>query len=438
VSKSLIKKLKGSGMNEDDLNDFLFEQKMLASAGGSITNEMVHEAFENSKKSFDHLLDVGGFLAAVQELKNGNGVDKAKLDELTRLVDSAQRRNEDAAAIHDRLSDARGQMRTTMVERKVKLARGDALVKQAQLINLSGLDPEQEVVVLQKVLRLMHGALDRYAQGRASQTQVVPIVKRVIHLNVRLGRLEADLQNFRHANTLLRQVLILCKNHNLATSSIGAELKALAMCEEVQEAVAFAQEVYAYAKELEQDGHKCLEAAQKNLLLQDFELLLLALLASESFQADSLHVRGIPGTGRRIQKGFFVLEMPVVVIDPEAVKHLNSNEEDELLTRAKDKEWTWVWVQNERTQLWQETADKAIETMFESAQIYLSQGNSREAKKILDLLVKFTSALNLPNPALAITVAVETGVCVYVIPHIHVRVSTVSVPCRGDRIYAIS
>ena len=224
-----------------------------------------------------------------------------------------------------------------------------------------------------------------------------------------MGRLVADLQNYRHANTLLRKVLILCKKHNLATSTVGAELEALGMCEEVQEAVAFAQEIYAYSKELEEDSIKCLDAAQKSLLLQDFDLLLLALLASESFQADSLHVRGIPGTGKRIQKGFFVLEMPVVVIDAEAVKHLNTDDEDELLTRAKHKEWAWVWTQYTRSDSWQTTADKAVDTMFEAAQMLLAQGNSRESKKTLDLLSKFTSALKLPNPALAITRAVETG-----------------------------
>ena len=101
--------------------------------------------------------------------------------------------------------------------------------------------------------------------------------------------------------------------------------------------------------------------------------------------------------------------MPVVVTDPEAVKHLNTQDEDELLTKTKDKEWTWVWTQNRRSSKWQETADKAIDTMFESAQMLLAQGNSRGAKKTLDLLSKFTNGLKLTNPALAITRAVETG-----------------------------
>ena len=149
VSKNLLKKLKGSGMNESDFSDFLYEQSMLTQNGGSITDEMVHEAFENSKKYSDHLLDANGFLSAIKELKSGVGVDMAKLDALGELVDEAQRRTDDASLIHHKLDNARGQMRTFMLARKLKLAEGDTLVKKAQMLNFKGLEPEEEVVVLQ-------------------------------------------------------------------------------------------------------------------------------------------------------------------------------------------------------------------------------------------------------------------------------------------------
>ena len=308
------------------------------------------------------------------------------------MVDDAKEHMEKAQMTRTRIGDPVGVLRMQMAKRKLNCTAGDAKMKQAQSINFENLKVEEEIKLLQNAQTLMYDAVGEYTAAMV-QEQIKPVVQKIIGLNARLGRVQANRSNFRFANVMIRQTLLLCSKYEVATTPPIHQEQETATSEEqdaetgvwpeVQDVLNFAEQLCSYSEELKYDSVKSLEHAGQRLLLEDYDAVLTSLLVCEALEKDALLVRGVSLKNKS----------EVCVLMPQ---------------RFKPASWNWTWVEHKRSDEWHETANNAIDQMYSSLQMYLAQGVSTKAVSCLQTLTKFTGALGLHNPGESLMRAVET------------------------------
>ena len=345
------------------------------------------------------------------------GVDLDHFEHIKSALDNAQKSVLEANSGYGKSDDLRGQLRTTAYLRKVHLTAGDAKYKEFKAINLNFLTEADEAEALKQILKLLHGAIDDYTACDAID-QVNRLVKSVLNYSVRLGRLQANMCNYRSANVMLRQSLLLCSKYGLNTlafqgnnqSSSAAISRAASLMSrtssvisrsesvnsqgvfpEVQDALEFAQQIYDYSREVKDDSQRSLQHAQQRLLLEDYNAVLTACLVSQGLERDSVAVKGI---NMQDEDKVYVLVPPGFCA------------EDSKATFPTG-EWTWTWVEHKTNGSWQEIVDKTISQLYQNVKSGLAEGFARDAEKALEWLTKFTLALELPNPGEALVRAVE-------------------------------
>ena len=399
MSKALKKQLTTDGMTEAEFFELLKQRKMLLGSGGSLHEETAHKAFTKHRNPVNHRLDFEGFLDAVKDLKQLLGVDPALLEKMYADLGYANQRASDASKCFGGLSDAENQMRAAFLARNAKLRQGEVLVKRASLLRFGGMKPEEEIAALQKAIDDLNTAVDCFVIAEASEP-IVTTVKEIIRLSVRQGRLLADSKQFLTANVLIRRIILLCNQHKFATSPDKNEIYP-----EVQEALAFVRQLFAFSQELLDDSCACLAQAEKSLLLEDFEAVLLALIVSQALEQDSLLVRGISIS--KAAREVRVLVPPKSITQEPADVGPFVRDVESARTKREELEWKWEWVGVKRSQNWHRTANDAIEKMLQSIQMYLAQGMAREANKSMQALKKFTEKLGLENPGVSLMEEVE-------------------------------
>ena len=335
--------------------------------------------------------DRDGFVGSVQYLKSRFGIDAQQFDELNMVVDDARRQICVAQTTFARIGDALGDMRMVMAKRKLDRTAGDTKVKEVKSLNFENLNAEKETELLQDAQKLLYGAISDYTAAMV-QDQIEPVVEEIIGLNVRLARLEANNLNFRCANIMIRQTLLLCSKYEIATappndqqhSTEEQEDSKTGLWPAVKDMLDFAAQLYDYSEELKDDSIKCLQHAQQRLLVQDYDAGLTSLLVCEALERDSLLVRGVSLKNKD----------QVCVLMP---------------CNFETSAWNWTWMEQKRSDAWHATANSAIDHMYNSVKTHLEQGLPGRAVAALKTMTKFTQVLGLHNPGESLIKAVETA-----------------------------
>jgi hypothetical protein len=335
--------------------------------------------------------DRDGFVESVQYLRSRFGIDAQQFDELNIVVDDAKRQIRIAQTTFARIGDALGDMRMVMAKRKLDRTAGDTKVKEAKSLNFENLNAEKEIELLQDAQKLLYGAISDYTAALV-QDEIEPVVKKIMGLNIRLARLEANKSNFRCANVMIRQTLLLCSKYEIATAPPNnqqhnteeqADSKT-GLWPAVKDMLDLAAQLYDYSEELKDDSIKCLQHAQQRLLVQDYDAGLTSLLVCEALERDALLVCGVSLKNKD----------QVCVLMP---------------CNSETIAWKWTWMEQKRSDAWHATANSAIDHMHNSVKTHLEQGLAGRAVATLKTMTKFTQVLGLHNPGESLMRAVETA-----------------------------
>jgi len=328
---------------------------------------------------------------SVQYLRSRFGIDAQQFDELNIVVDDAKRQIRVAQTTFARIGDAWGDMRMVMAKRKLDRTAGDTKVKEVKSLNFENLNAEKEIELLQGAQKLLYGAISDYTAAMV-QDEIEPVVQKIMGLNVRLARLEANKSNFRCANVMIRQTLLLCSKYEIATATPNNQQHNTEENEDsktglwpaVKDMLDLAAQLYDYSEELKDDSIKCLQHAQLRLLVQDYDAGLTSLLVCEALERDALLVRGVSLKNKD----------QVCVLMP---------------CNSETIAWNWTWMEQKRSDAWHATANGAIDHMYNSVKTHLEQGLAGRAVATLKTMTKFTQVLGLHNPGESLMRAVETA-----------------------------
>lgn len=335
--------------------------------------------------------DIDGFVESVQYLRSRFGIESQQFDELNIVVDDAKRQIEVAQATFAKIGDALGDMRMVMAKRNLDRTAGDAKVKEVNSLNFENLNAEKEIELLQDAQKMLYGAISDYTAAMV-QDEIKPVVQKIMGLNVRLARLQANRSNFRCANVMIRQTLLLCSKYEIATAPPNnqqhnteeQEDSMTGLWPAVEDTLDFAANLYEYSEELKDDSIKCLQHAQQRLLVQDYDATLTSLLVCEALERDALLVRGVSLKNKD----------QVCVLMP---------------CNSETIAWNWTWMEQKRSDAWHATANSAIDHMYNSVKTHLEQGLAGRAGATLKTMTKFTQVLALHNPGESLMRAVETA-----------------------------